>query len=182
MGVTVVFYAFGRSTGFTAQSPRNYANKTPVFDIREQLTGDMICEGIIYGTCGRVNSRFVATMRAEWDGDTCRMTEHFTYDSGTKQDREWTLQVLPDGKSIANAPDLRGQGSGQQAGSAVQLKYTIELPASAGGYVLNVVDWLYVLDNGSIMNRSQFRKFGIKVAEMVATIRPTDSGGTPHGG
>ena len=29
-----------------------------------------------------------------------------------------------------------------------------------------------LLENGTIMNRSQFFKFGIKVAELVATMRP----------
>jgi hypothetical protein len=33
---------------------------------------------------------------------------------------------------------------------------------------------MYLMSNGSIMNRSQFRKFGIKVAELVATMRPAD--------
>jgi hypothetical protein len=31
---------------------------------------------------------------------------------------------------------------------------------------------MYLLENGVIMNRSQFRKFGFKVAELVATMRP----------
>ena len=31
---------------------------------------------------------------------------------------------------------------------------------------------MYLLENGTIMNRSQFRKFGVKVAELVATMRP----------
>jgi hypothetical protein len=28
------------------------------------------------------------------------------------------------------------------------------------------------MENGTIMNRSEFRKFGFKVAELVATMRP----------
>jgi hypothetical protein len=36
---------------------------------------------------------------------------------------------------------------------------------------LDVTDWMYLMKNGTIMNRSQFRKFGITVAELVATIR-----------
>jgi len=31
-----------------------------------------------------------------------------------------------------------------------------------------------MLENGTIVNRSQMRKFGIKVAELVATIRPAE--------
>ena len=38
--------------------------------------------------------------------------------------------------------------------------------------MLSTVDWMYLTPNGTIMNRSQFRKYGIKVAELVATMRP----------
>jgi hypothetical protein len=46
---------------------------------------------------------------------------------------------------------------------------------SAGGHVLDVTDWMYLMENGTIMNRSQFRKFGIKVAELVATMRKKEA-------
>jgi hypothetical protein len=56
----------------------------------------------------------------------------------------------------------------------VQLRYTIVMPQSAGGWTLDVTDWMYLTENGTIINRSQFRKFGIKVAELVATMRPAN--------
>jgi hypothetical protein len=52
------------------------------------------------------------------------------------------------------------------------LSYEIKLTEEAGGHALKVTDWMYLMDNGTIMNRSQFRKFGFKVAELVATMRP----------
>ena len=66
-------------------------------------------------------------------------------------------------------------GYGSQAGSAVVLNYTIKLTEDAGGHALKVTDWMYLMENGIVMNRSQFRKFGIKVAELVATMRPEAS-------
>jgi hypothetical protein len=57
----------------------------------------------------------------------------------------------------------------------VQLSYRIRLPADAGGHVLDTTDWMYLVDNGTIINRSQFRKFGITVAELVATMRPKEA-------
>ena len=54
----------------------------------------------------------------------------------------------------------------------LKLSYRIKLPPEAGGHTLDVTDWMYLVENGTIINRSQFRKFGIKVAELVATMRP----------
>ncbi len=162
----------GRFVGFTAQKPADYADQRPSFDLREHLKGPILCEGVIYGPTGRVSSRFVADMEATWEGNQGVMTEHFRYDSGATQTREWRLTLGNDGAIRAEADDVEGVGTGRVEGAAVQLKYRIRLPENAGGHVLDTTDWMYVVENGSIINRSQFRKYGIKVAELVATMRP----------
>ena len=161
-------------TSFRAQKPADYAGQLPLFDIREVLNGEMITEGMIYGPTGKVNTRFVATMTAQWDGDTGTMAEHFVYSSGREQDRKWAFEMGQNGAFTATAPDIIGTAKGQQMGATVRLTYRIQLSEDAGGHVLDVVDWMYLLDNGSVMNRSEFRKFGIKVAELVATFRQAD--------
>lgn len=161
-----------RYASFVAQSPSDYTGKGPAFDLRQHLSGPLACEGVIFGPTGRVTSRFVADMQGTWTGTTGTLAEVFRYDSGTIQHRAWTLAVAPDGTITATAPDVVGQGTGRVEGSGVLLRYRIRLTPEAGGHVLDVTDWMYLLENGTIMNRSQFRKFGIKVAELVATMRP----------
>lgn len=171
LATALLVWLFQRHFSFRAQSPRDYADG-PEFDLRQRLNGPIACEGVIYGPTGRVASRLTADLDATWRGNACRMTEHFRYDSGTRQDREWRLTLHEDGRILAEADDLVGRGQGVQSGSGVRLSYRIRLPESAGGHVLDVIDWMYLLENGTIMNRSQFFKFGIKVAELVATMRP----------
>jgi hypothetical protein len=161
-----------RFVGFGAQSPDDYAAQGPAFDIRTHLNGPLASEGVIYGPTGRVAARFVAEMHADWDGDTGTMTEKFQYDSGTVQDRSWMLEVGREGAITATAPDLVGKGHGAQKGAGVMLRYKIRLPESSGGHTLQATDWMYLMENGTIINRSEFRKFGIRVAELVATMRP----------
>jgi Protein of unknown function (DUF3833) len=161
-----------RYASFAAQSPSDYTGKGPTFDLRQHLAGPMSCEGVIFGPTGRVTSRFVADMQGTWAGNTGTLAEVFRYDSGTIQHRAWTLVLGESGKITATAADVVGEGTGRVEGSGVLLRYRIRLTPEAGGHVLDVTDWMYLLDNGTIMNRSQFRKFGIKVAELVATMRP----------
>jgi hypothetical protein len=170
-GAFALIAAARTRVGFAAQKPADYAGQAPQFDIRRELNGPILCEGVIYGPTGRVTSRFVADMNARWEGNRCTMTEAFRYESGRRQDRVWTLTLGNDGAIRAEAPDVPGGGSGRQEGSAVMLTYPIQLPKDAGGHVLNVTDWMYLTPNGTIINRSQFRKFGLKVAELVATMR-----------
>ena len=172
LGLTVLRLRF---TGFMAQTPAEYAQTEPRLDLRHHLNGDIKCDGVIYGPFGRVVSRFTGDIVASWDGNKGIMREHFEYDSGNCQDREWRLELGNDGSIRAEAADLLGPGNGMQSGSALCLRYRIRLPKEAGGHVLNVTDWMYLAPSGVIVNRSQFRKFGLKVAELVATMRKVEA-------
>ncbi len=160
-----------RYASFQAQSPADYAGLGPQFDLRQHLSGPIQCEGMIFGPMGRVASRFVAEMDGKWEGNIGTLSEVFRYDSGSVQHRAWTLALGNSGDITATAADVVGLGQGRVEGPGVVLRYRIKLTPEAGGHVLDVVDWMYLMENGTIMNRSQFRKFGIKVAELVATMR-----------
>ncbi|MFC6686810.1 MULTISPECIES: DUF3833 domain-containing protein [Rhodobacterales] len=157
---------------FAAQSPARYAGTEPAFDLRTHLGGMMISEGVIFGPTGAVTSRFVAEMNGAWEGATGRLSESFRYASGMTQERAWTITVHEGGRFTATAPDIMGQAEGVVSGATARLTYRLRLPQAAGGHVLDVVDWMYLAPDGVILNRSQMRKFGVKVAELVATIRP----------
>lgn len=169
-------WARGRYASFLSQRPEHYvAGRAGQFDLRRHMNGQMCCDGVIYGPLGRVTSRFEAKFDITWEGNKGVMAEHFRYDDGSEQSRAWHLRLGNDGRIRATAADVVGEGEGVQSGDAVQLKYKLRLPESSGGHVLDVVDWMYLSPNGTIINRSQFRKFGIKVAELVATMRPNQT-------
>ncbi len=172
----VLYVLSGRWIGFMAQRPAEFEGKGPVFDLRQHLNGPIQCEGVIYGPNGRVASRFVADMNGSWDGNVGTLSEDFRYDSGLTQARCWTLNLGNDSGIRAQADDIVGAGTGVVTGPSVMLRYRIRLAPSVGGHVLDVTDWMYLMENGTIMNRSQFYKWGIKVAELVATMRPKAMG------
>ncbi|WP_095590131.1 DUF3833 domain-containing protein [Actibacterium ureilyticum] len=158
---------------FRAQSPADYATTGPAFSLTEHLSGRILSEGVIYGPRGRMTSSFVAEMVGEWNGDTGTLTENFTYSNGRTQQRKWYLTLGPDNTFTATADDIVGTAQGVVSGATVRMTYQIVLPQEAGGHTLTATDWLYLTGNGTIMNKSEMRKFGLKVAELVATMRVT---------
>lgn len=172
--VLALFLVRARRFSFVAQSPADYADTGPSFDPRTVLSGPILSEGVIYGPTGRVNSRFVMRMEGRWEGERGILTEDFTYATGRTQHREWTLVQGNDGRLTATAPDIIGTGEGIVSGASLRLSYRIRLPEDVGGHVLDVVDWLYLMPNGVILNRSQMRRFGVTLAELVATMRPAN--------
>ena len=168
----LIVIARGLFFSFRAQDPSDYAGTGPAISLTQHLNGEILSEGLIYGPMGRVTSSFTARMEGSWNGETGTLTEAFTYSNGNTQNRKWTLTLGPEKTFTARADDVVGEARGTVSGSTIRLEYTILLPQTAGGHRLNVTDWLYLTDSGVILNRSEFRKFGIKVAELIATMRP----------
>ncbi len=160
--------------GFSTQKPADYTSNSPLFDVQKNLSGDYLSEGLIYDYTGKVVSRFKARMIGEFDSNGGTLSEHFIYASGREDHRKWTLTFNGDGTFTATAPDLIGQAEGIQSGNTLQMKYKLKLSEDAGGHTLSVTDWMYLTDEGTIINRSQMRKFGIKVAELVAVFKHRD--------
>lgn len=161
-----------RFFGFRAQSPADYAAKGPVFDLKQHLSGPIRSEGVIFGPAGRMTNSFVASMLGEWNGDSGTLTEDFTYSNGSRLRRKWYLTLGAGNSFTATADDIVGVAKGVVSGSTVMLRYKIILPPSAGGHSLQVTDWMFLTQDGAIINKSEMTKFGIKVAELVATLRP----------
>lgn len=161
---------------FAAQRPASYAATAPAFDPTRVLSGTLVSEGVIFGATGRAVSRFVVRMEGRWEGTHGTLTEAFSYDSGRSQHRCWDLTLHDDGSLTATAADIVGEARGIVSGATLRLRYRLRLPADAGGHVLDVVDWLYLMPNGTVMNRSQMHRFGVTLAELVATMRPEGHG------
>jgi hypothetical protein len=160
---------------FRSQSPEDYAGTSPKVSLKTHLSGPILSEGVIYGPKGRVTNSFVAKMFGEWNGDAGTLSEEFTYSNGQRQNRMWFLKLGDDNTFTATADDIVGEARGVVSGATIKMEYQIVLPEASGGHTLSVTDWLYLTENGVIMNRSELRKFGIKVAELVATMRPQSS-------
>lgn len=171
--IAVAMFAFWRTRlSFVSQNPVEYSETGPGFDITRHFSGPITCEGMIFGPTGRMAGRFVADMEGNWDGAKGSLKEYFTYATGAKQTREWHLNMGDNGHFTATAADVIGVAQGRQSGATVRMKYRLKLDEDAGGHILDVTDWLYLLEDGSMMNKSEMRKFGVKVAELIATMHP----------
>jgi hypothetical protein len=169
-----------RLLSFRAQSPSDYAGTGPDFSLKDNLNGEILSEGLIYGPTGKMSNSFVARMIGEWNGNSGTLTEYFTYSNGKQMTRKWYLTMGTGNSFTATADDIVGEGRGVISGATVKLTYRIVLPEDAGGHTLDVTDWMYLTESGAIINRSEMRKFGLKVAELVATMRPAPPEKTAH--
>lgn len=149
---------------------KDYQNFTPLFDIRRILNGDMRAAGIFQDPFGRQRRQFHAVLRGSWQGNAGELHEEFIFNDGEKQTRHWKIDVQNEHSFTATAGDVKGTARGQQYGNAVNMRYQLILPLGKIKLSVDMDDWMYLMDDRTIINKTVMRKFGLKLGELTLVI------------
>lgn len=150
----------------SGHSLEHYSDTSPKADIREYFNGPIKAWGIVQDWRGRVVKRFDVEMVGKWENETGTLTEHFVYYDGKKQERVWTIKQLADGSYEGTASDIIDKAIGKTSGSAMRWNYVMDLPVDDKTYRIRFDDWMWVMHDDVLINRSYLKKFGITVSEL----------------
>jgi hypothetical protein len=158
--------------GCSGQTPEDYANATPKLDLREYLNGRLEAWGVLFDYTGKVDRQFYVVMEGSWNGNEGTLKEWFTYSDGRKDERVWTVTYSDDHHFTGTAHDVIGKAEGKQFGNAVNMQYTLRAKRDSGDTIdLSMDDWMYLIDDKTLINRTTMKKFGLKVGELVIAFR-----------
>lgn len=147
-------------------SLEDYQDTTPTFDLKSYFDGQVTAWGIVQDYSSELTRRFCVDIVGTWDGNQGQLHETFYYADGEQQIRIWELQIGEDGSVTGTAGDVIGQASGSSSGTAFNWQYTLEVPIGDSTYQFAIDDWMYMLDEQRLMNRSYMKKVGLTVAEI----------------
>lgn len=147
-----------------------YRAEQPVLDLQSYLSGTLEAWGIFQGRSGEVKKRFHVVIDAKWEGDTGVLDEHFSWSDGTTSRRVWTLKRQPDGTYLGTADDVVGGAIGEIAGNALRWRYVLALPVDGKTYNVNFDDWMFLMDDKVMINRSYMSKWGFNLGEVTLTF------------
>lgn len=164
--LTAILGVFIMFSSCISNSLDYYEDTKPKADIKEYFNGPIKAWGIVQDWRGRVVERFDIKMVGKWEGETGTLTEHFDYYSGKKQERVWTIKKLPDGSYEGTASDILDKATGNTNGNATHWNYVMDLPVDNTTYRLRFDDWMWLMNDGVMINRSYLKKFGITVSEL----------------
>lgn len=148
-----------------------YRNEKPQLDLRQYFEGRVDAWGMFQKRNGEVIKRFHVVIQGRSEGDKLILDEDFTYSDGSKQKRIWTL--MPDGPNRwrGTAGDVVGEAVGEVAGNALRWRYVLSLPVDDKVYQVNFDDWMYLLDEHTMANRSFMTKFGFELGQVTLFFR-----------
>jgi len=148
-----------------------YGNKKHKVDLKSFFSGNIEGWGAIFDYSGRQIRSFKVVIKGSWNNNEGQLKERFEFDDGEKTDRTWEIVFQDNQMFKAKAHDIAGEAKGRQNGSAVNINYTLQVPYKNSTINLRMDDWMYLIENDSILNRTTMKKFGFKVGEIVLFMK-----------
>lgn len=162
----MILLTFTALTGCAGVNVATYKAERPELRLEEYFNGTLDAWGMFQKRDGTVVKRFKVVIDASWTGNSGVLDERFTYSDGTTQRRVWNITRTAEGEYQGRADDVVGIANGQVSGNALRWIYTLELPVGEKIYHVDFDDWMYLQDDGILMNRSVMKKFGFRLGEV----------------
>lgn len=144
----------------------------PIIDPIRFFTGHVVSWGVLENRSGQPTSVVTTDCVGEADGDTLHMTQRLTVGQDAPVTRTWQMRRAEPGRYEATANDMVGTAVGEASGRAFHWTWT--LATSPGNRLKNVEmdQWWYLLDDGSLLNRTTIRKLGVILVEVSEHFTP----------
>jgi hypothetical protein len=153
----------------------DYRAERPLLDLRQFFSGRLEGWGMFQDRSGKVIKRFHVVIEAKWQGDTGTLDERFTWSDGepggNPPRRVWTLRDAGGGRFVGTAGDVVGEALGETAGNALRWRYVLALNVDGKVIHVDFDDWMFLVDDQAMLNRSLMSKYGFALGEVTLMLR-----------
>jgi len=170
LGIPALLAGLLGLTGCSSVEPDRYRAQQPQLDLRDYFNGTVDAHGIFQDRSGEVIKRFKVVIDARWQGEIGTLDERFTYADGSTQRRVWTITHLGGGRYSGRADDVVGEARGDAAGNALRWRYVMALPVDGKVYHVDFDDWMFLMDERVMLNRSVMSKWGVRLGEVTLSF------------
>ncbi|WP_049721358.1 DUF3833 domain-containing protein [Gilvimarinus polysaccharolyticus] len=157
-------------TGCAGPNIEQYQTNRPNFAPEQFFQGPLTAHGVLKNRSGQVTRYFNATIDASWSNGIGTLAERFVFDDGEIQHRTWTLTPTSNTTFNATAGDVIGTGTGATSGNALNLNYVLEVDYKNRKLNLAVDDWMWRVDEHTVINQSTLSKWGFTVGTIQLVI------------
>jgi hypothetical protein len=149
----------------------DYAAEQPVLLLERYFDGRVDAWGFFTDRGGRIVKRFTVAMDCRWQGADGTLDEDFRYTDGTRQRRVWRVRKIGEGRYSGRADDVIGEATGVASGNALRWNYTLALPVDGRTWEVQMDDWMFLMDERTLLNRTAMSKLGIHLGDVTIAFR-----------
>jgi len=163
-----LLFLFGCSRPMTVEA---FHATTPAFDPVAFWTGHTHSWGVVEDRAGAPTQTIETDCVGTAEPGGVHLVQTLTEGDGTVRHRDWHLRRAGPGRFTATANDMVGVAAGEAAGRVFHWDWV--WATAPGNPLKNVVmhQWMYLMPDGTMMNRTVIAKLGISVAEVSEQFR-----------
>jgi hypothetical protein len=151
----------------TSIDASKYEDITPKLELEKFFSGTVKGWGIVQNRNGDVVQRFTVKIVCTRENNELILDEDFFYEFGDgPKNRKWNIEIVDQTNYIGKANDIATMAKGLATGNTLNWQYEMDLPVDGRSYHVKFNDWMWIFDDGTLINRSYIRKFGINFAEV----------------
>ncbi len=150
---------------------RDFAGKGPALDPKAYFSGHIQSWGIVEGRSGKVSDQFSTHMHGVPRSDGLTLTQDFTFANGRHEHRVWDIRVVDPHHFEGRANDSVGLAHGEAWGNAFEWNYTLAVPVKGHTINVNFRQIMLLQPGGVLLNRVQYRKYGIRLGSVSESFR-----------
>jgi hypothetical protein len=152
-------------------SVEQYRDPTPRFALEDYFLGQTRAWGIYQNRRGEVERQFTVDILGKMVGGNLVLEEDFIYADGTLNRRVWTITKIDEHHYEGRAADVIGHATGKIYGNALNWAYTLDLPYKGGTVKVKFDDWMFLQQDGMLINRAKMTKFGFFLGDVTLVFR-----------
>ncbi|GHF11440.1 hypothetical protein GCM10017044_01500 [Kordiimonas sediminis] len=156
--------------GCSTMKVSDFTNQTPTLLIEEYFVGETIAYGVFENRSGEVKSQFKVVINGTYEDNVLTLDEDFFYKDGSVDKRIWKIRKLPDGTYEGSADGVVGIARGEASGNAFNWVYVFDLPVDDTSYKLKFDDWMFLQEDGVLLNRAHVTKWGFNVGSVTLSF------------
>ncbi len=139
---------------------------TPAIDPIRFFTGHVRSWGVLEDRSGQPTDIVTTDCVGESTGDTLHMVQRLTIGQDAPTTRDWQMRRAGPNRYEATANDMVGTATGEASGRAFHWIWTLALSPGNDLKNLSMDQWWYLLDDGTMLNRTTVRKLGVILIEV----------------
>ena len=161
-------------SGCSTMDINEYKDNSPEFVLEDYFSGRTVAHGVFENRSGEVIKQFKVTLNGHVEDNVLILEEDFVYMDGKLDKRLWHINILPDGHYEGTTNGVIGVARGQRAGNAFHWTYVFDLPVKNTSYKLKFDDWMFLQEDGVMINRAHVTKWGFKVGSVTLSFYKED--------
>jgi hypothetical protein len=151
--------------------PEEFAQTQPEFLLEEYFQGRTLAWGIFQDRSGKPQRYFTVDIEGRQEGDEFVLHETFAFRDGERSERTWRIRKLDAHRYEGRAEDVAGVATGQRYGNALNWQYDLLIEARGREWKVHFNDWMFLHDEGVVVNRARMSKFGFPLGEILLFFR-----------